>query len=167
MVLRTAADVARRVRELGALFERSPKEAREALRHLLDDGLELHPLAEGYRVTWSVRAGALLYANATKPPGGDPGGSEERKTLWVAGARNRGGPTRTSSRWRCGFGSRCRGGVEERREPRSSIPRPEARANLLPYVDLTIRITAPASHLADVVQRAAEIRARDDLGHIA
>src|SRR5690606_29007034 len=79
--------VVARVRQLGALFDRSPKEAREALRLLLDGGIELCPEDPGYRATWTVRAGALLFATeTTKPPGGVPGGSEERLTLRVAGA---------------------------------------------------------------------------------
>jgi hypothetical protein len=44
--------------------------------------------------------------------------ANRRRTIVVAGAPNRGGPTRTISRWRCGSGLRCRGGGEssKRRE---------------------------------------------------
>jgi hypothetical protein len=80
-------DVVTRIRDLGALFDKSPKDAREALKHLLDDGIQLHPLEDGrYRARWTVRGGALFFAGTTKPPAGTEG-FEERTTLWVAGAR--------------------------------------------------------------------------------
>ncbi len=80
-------DVVARIRELGALFDKSPKDAREALKHLLDDGIQLHPLENGhYRARWTVRGGALFFAGTTKPPASTEG-FEERTTLWVAGAR--------------------------------------------------------------------------------
>ncbi len=79
-------DVVARIRDLGALFDKSPKDAREALKHLLDDGIRLHPLEDGrYRARWTVRGGALFFAQTTKPPA-DAEGLEERSTLWVAGA---------------------------------------------------------------------------------
>jgi len=79
-------DVVTRIRDLGALFDQSPKDAREALKHLLDDGIQLHPLENGhYRARWTVRGGALLFAGTTKPPV-ETEGFEERSTLWVAGA---------------------------------------------------------------------------------
>ena len=62
-------DVVARIRDLGALFDKSPKDAREALKHLLDDGIQLHPLEDGrYRARWTVRGGALFFAGTTKPP---------------------------------------------------------------------------------------------------
>ncbi|MBT8453831.1 MAG: recombinase family protein [Deltaproteobacteria bacterium] len=80
-------DVVARIRDLGALFDKSPKDAREALKHLLDDGIQLHPLENGhYRARWTVRGGALFFAGTTKPPASTEG-FEERTTLWVAGAR--------------------------------------------------------------------------------
>jgi len=80
-------DVVARIRDLGALFDKSPKDAREALKHLLDDGIQLHPLEDGrYRARWTVRGGALFFAGTTKPPV-QTEGLEERSTLWVAGAR--------------------------------------------------------------------------------
>ena len=80
-------DVVARIRHLGALFDKSPKDAREALKHLLDDGIQLHPLQNGhYRARWTVRGGALFFAGTTKPPASTEG-FEERTTLWVAGAR--------------------------------------------------------------------------------
>ncbi len=80
-------DVVARIRQLGALFDKSPKDAREALKHLLDDGIQLHPLENGhYRARWTVRGGALFFAGTTKPPASTEG-FEERTTLWVAGAR--------------------------------------------------------------------------------
>jgi len=79
-------DVVARIRQLGALFDKSPKDAREALKHLLDDGIQLHPLENGhYRARWTVRGGALFFAGTTKPPASTEG-FEERTTLWVAGA---------------------------------------------------------------------------------
>ena len=55
--------------DLGALFDKSPKDAREALKHLLDDGIQLHPLEDGrYRARWTVRGGALFFGGTTKPP---------------------------------------------------------------------------------------------------
>ena len=79
-------DVVARIRDLGALFDRSPKDAREALKQLLDDGIQLHPLENGdYRARWTVRGGALFFAGTTKPPASTEG-FEERTTLWVAGA---------------------------------------------------------------------------------
>jgi hypothetical protein len=79
-------DVVGRIRDLGALFDKSPKDAREALKHLLDDGIELHPLEDGrYRACWTVRGGALFFGGTTKPPVKTEG-LEERSTLWVAGA---------------------------------------------------------------------------------
>jgi hypothetical protein len=79
-------DVVARIRDLGALFDKSPKDAREALKHLLDDGIQLHPLENGrYRARWTVRGGALFFAGTTKPPASTEG-LEERSTLWVAGA---------------------------------------------------------------------------------
>jgi site-specific DNA recombinase len=79
-------DVVTRIRNLGALFDKSPKDAREALTHLLDDGIQLHPLENGhYRARWTVRGGALFFSGTTKPPV-DTEGFEERSTLWVAGA---------------------------------------------------------------------------------
>jgi hypothetical protein len=78
--------VVARIRDLGALFDQSPKDAREALKHLLDDGIQLEPLENGnYRARWTVRAGALFFAATTKPPV-ETEGLEERSTLWVAGA---------------------------------------------------------------------------------
>ena len=72
---------------LGALFDKSPKDAREALKHLLDDGVQLHPLEDGrYRARWTVRGGALFFGGTTNPPASTEG-FEERTTLWVAGAR--------------------------------------------------------------------------------
>ena len=72
---------------LGALFDKDPKDAREALKHLLDDGIQLHPLGDGrYRARWSVRGGALFFGGTTKPPASTEGFAE-RTTLWVAGAR--------------------------------------------------------------------------------
>jgi len=60
-------DVVASIRDLGALFDRSPKDAREALKHLLDDGIRLHPLPNGhYRARWTVRGGALFFAGTTK-----------------------------------------------------------------------------------------------------
>ena len=80
-------DVVARIRHLGALFDKSPKDAREALKHLLDDGIQLYPLENGqYRARWTVRGGALFFAGTTKPPASTEG-FEERSTLWVAGAR--------------------------------------------------------------------------------
>ena len=80
-------DVVARIRLLGALFDKSPKDAREALKHLLDDGIQLYPLQNGcYRARWTVRGGALFFAGTTKPPANTEG-FEERSTLWVAGAR--------------------------------------------------------------------------------
>ncbi|MGD8824532.1 MAG: hypothetical protein PVI24_06110, partial [Myxococcales bacterium] len=62
-------DVVARIRDLGALFDKSPKDAREALKHLLDDGIQLHPLEDGrYRARWTVRGGALFFAGTTKSP---------------------------------------------------------------------------------------------------
>ncbi|MGB5505022.1 MAG: hypothetical protein WBM75_21695, partial [Polyangiales bacterium] len=79
-------DVVARIVDLGALFDKSPKDAREALKHLLDDGIQLHPLENGhYRARWTVRGGALFFAGTTKPPASTEG-FEERTTLWVAGA---------------------------------------------------------------------------------
>lgn len=79
-------DVVGRIRDLGALFDKSPKDAREALKHLLDDGIQLHPLEDGrYRARWTVRGGALFFGGTTKPPV-QTEGLEERSTLWVAGA---------------------------------------------------------------------------------
>jgi len=79
-------DVVARIRHLGALFDKSPKDAREALKHLLDDGIQLYPLENGhYRARWTVRGGALFFAGTTKPPASTEG-FEERSTLWVAGA---------------------------------------------------------------------------------
>ncbi len=79
-------DVVARIRDLGALFDKSPKDAREALKHLLDDGIQLHPLEDGrYRARWTVRGGALFFGGTTKPPV-QTEGLEERSTLWVAGA---------------------------------------------------------------------------------
>ena len=79
-------DVVARIRDLGALFDKSPRDAREALKHLLDDGIQLHPLEDGrYRARWTVRGGALLFGGTTKPPV-QTEGLEERSTLWVAGA---------------------------------------------------------------------------------
>ena len=79
-------DVVARIRDLGALFDKSPKDAREALKHLLDDGIQLHPLEdERYRARWTVRGGALFFGGTTKPPV-QTEGLEERSTLWVAGA---------------------------------------------------------------------------------
>jgi DNA invertase Pin-like site-specific DNA recombinase len=79
-------DVVARIRRLGALFDKSPKDAREALKHLLDDGIQLYPLPNGhYRACWTVRGGALFFAGTTKPPVNTEG-LEERSTLWVAGA---------------------------------------------------------------------------------
>ena len=79
-------DVVARIRDLGALFDKSPAEAREALRQLLDDGVHLHPLENGaYRARWTVRGGALLFAQTTKPPV-ETEGLEERSTLGVARA---------------------------------------------------------------------------------
>jgi DNA invertase Pin-like site-specific DNA recombinase len=79
-------DVVARIRDLGALFDKSPRDAREALKHLLDDGIQLHPLEDGrYRARWTVRGGALFFAGTTKPPV-QTEGLEERTTLWVAGA---------------------------------------------------------------------------------
>ena len=79
-------DVVARIRQLGALFDKSPKDAREALKHLLDDGIQLHPLENGhYRARWTVRGGALFFAGTTKPPASTEG-FEERTMLWVAGA---------------------------------------------------------------------------------
>jgi hypothetical protein len=61
-------DLVARIRDLGALFDRSPKDAREALKHLLDDGIQLHPLEDGrYRARWTVRGGALFLAGTTRP----------------------------------------------------------------------------------------------------
>ena len=80
-------DVVARIADLGALFDKSPKDARVALKHLLDDGIQLHPLEDGrYRARWTVRGGALFFGGTTKPPVGTEG-LEERSTLWVAGAR--------------------------------------------------------------------------------
>ena len=80
-------DVVARIRDLGALFDKSPKDAREALKHLLDDGIQLHPLEDGrFRARWTVRGGALFFGGTTKPPV-QTEGLEERSTLWVAGAR--------------------------------------------------------------------------------
>ncbi|MBT8464112.1 MAG: recombinase family protein, partial [Deltaproteobacteria bacterium] len=74
-------DVVARIRELGALFDKNPKDAREALKHLLDDGIQLHPLENGhYRARWTVRGGALFFAGTTKPPASTEG-FEERTTL--------------------------------------------------------------------------------------
>ena len=54
--------------DLGALFDKSPKDAREALKHLLDDGIQLHPLENGhYRARWTVRGGALFFAERQSP----------------------------------------------------------------------------------------------------
>jgi len=79
-------DVVARIVDLGALFDKSPKDAREALKHLLDDGIQLYPLENGhYRARWTVRGGALFFAGTTKPPASTEG-FEERTTLWVAGA---------------------------------------------------------------------------------
>ena len=79
-------DVVARIVDLGALFDKSPKDAREALKHLLDDGIQLHPLEDGrYRARWTVRGGALFFGGTTKPPV-QTEGLEERSTLWVAGA---------------------------------------------------------------------------------
>ena len=79
-------DVVARIRHLGVLFDKSPKDAREALKHLLDDGIRLYPLENGhYRARWTVRGGALFFAGTTKPPASTEG-FEERSTLWVAGA---------------------------------------------------------------------------------
>jgi hypothetical protein len=79
-------DVLARIRDLGALFDKSPADAREALQQLLDDGIQLHPLENGdYRARWTVRGGALFFAATTKPPV-QTEGLEERSTLWVAGA---------------------------------------------------------------------------------
>jgi hypothetical protein len=79
-------DVVARIRDLGALFDKSPKDAREALKHLLDDGIQLYPLEDGrYRARWTVRGGALFFGGTTKPPVKTEG-LEERSTLWVAGA---------------------------------------------------------------------------------
>jgi hypothetical protein len=79
-------DVVARIRQLGTLFDKSPKDAREALKHLLDDGIQLHPLENGhYRARWTVRGGALFFTGTTKPPASTEG-FEERTTLWVAGA---------------------------------------------------------------------------------
>ena len=79
-------DVVARIRHLGALFDQSPKDAREALKHLLDDGIQLYPLENGhYRARWTVRGGVLFFAGTTKPPASTEG-FEERSTLWVAGA---------------------------------------------------------------------------------
>ena len=79
-------DVVARIRDLGALFDKSPKDAREALKHLLDHGIQLHPLEGGrYRARWTVRGGAILFGGTTKPPVKTEG-LEERSTLWVAGA---------------------------------------------------------------------------------
>jgi len=71
---------------LAATRTKSPKDARVALKHLLDDGIELHPL-EGarYRARWTVRGGTLFSGGTTKPPV-QTEGLEERSTLWVAGA---------------------------------------------------------------------------------
>ena len=40
-------DIVARIRDLGALFDQSPKDARVAFKHLLDDGIQLHPLEDG------------------------------------------------------------------------------------------------------------------------
>ena len=62
-------DPVTRIRDLGALFDKSPKDAREALKHLLDDGIQLHPLDDGrYRARWTVRGSTLFLAGTTKPP---------------------------------------------------------------------------------------------------
>jgi len=62
-------DIVAHIRDLGALFDKNPKDAREALKHLLDDGIRLHPLEGGhYRARWTVRGGALFFAGTTKPP---------------------------------------------------------------------------------------------------
>ena len=61
-------DVVARIRDLGALFDKSPADAREVLKQLLDDGIQLHPLENGgYRARWTVRGGALFFAGTTKP----------------------------------------------------------------------------------------------------
>ena len=49
-------DVVARIRDLGALFDKSPKDAREALKHLLDDGIQLHPLQDGRYRARSMQA---------------------------------------------------------------------------------------------------------------
>jgi hypothetical protein len=78
--------VVARIRDLGALFDKSPADAREALKRLLDDGTQLHRLENGdYRARWTVRGGAFVFAQTTKPPV-QTEGLEERSTLWVAAA---------------------------------------------------------------------------------